>query len=241
MIAYKFHANLIAISIICIQLSNLPNSVSPLILPLDGSGESSSPSSSPSSSSSSSPAPLNLPDSVSSSSMQSNHHMNKRGLISDKSTVNNIKVVAGESLTIHCLMNVNSASLVITVENESQPSTGDPVKVDRTTYTFVEEIYWFKGECARRQLFGRVTCRWFHSSLFSLLLFATDVKRLPMNKRQEIYENGTLILRDLVKPDDAGVYTCSSASTLSSASESTSDAIRSDLVSASIQITVLRK
>lgn len=61
-----------------------------------------------------------------------------------------------------------------------------------------------------------------------------------MNKRQEIYENGTLILRDLVKPDDAGVYTCSSASTISSASEST-DAVRSDLVSASIQITVLRK
>lgn len=141
MIAYKFHVNLIAISIIYIQLSNLLNSVSPLLVSRDVAKQLSS----------SSPVPLNLPDSVSSSSIQINHHMNKRGLITDKSTVNNIKVVAGESLTIHCLININSASLVITVENESQPSTGDAVQVDRTTYTFVEEIYWFKGEWITKQ------------------------------------------------------------------------------------------
>lgn len=53
-------------------------------------------------------------------------------------------------------------------------------------------------------------------------LYITGTTRLPINKRQEVYDNGTLILREIQKVTDDGIYTCTTSLPSSSSSKSVS-------------------
>lgn len=44
--------------------------------------------------------------------------------------------------------------------------------------------------------------------LFRSFLFSSDGQTLPINRRQKAYANGTLIIEQLQRAEDAGTYTC---------------------------------
>ena len=163
------------------------------------------------------------------------HHRYKR---SDQEQSANepkeIKILAGQSVKIHCRLQQVTGRLTLTVESPSDSSSSSESGKNQVLYTFLEEVYWFKGK------FKWLIAVILRSSNGDNFLWNLDVKRLPVNKRQEVCENGTLVLRDLVKPDDAGIYTCTTSPTLSMTSE-TSESTRSDLMQRSIRINVLRK
>lgn len=47
------------------------------------------------------------------------------------------------------------------------------------------------------------------SLLFIITLYSrTDGQTLPINRRQKAYNNGTLIIEQLQRTEDAGTYTC---------------------------------
>lgn len=47
-----------------------------------------------------------------------------------------------------------------------------------------------------------------HLFSFFILLFNLDGQTLPINRRQRAYNNGTLIIEQLQRLEDAGTYTC---------------------------------
>ena len=45
-------------------------------------------------------------------------------------------------------------------------------------------------------------------SLFSKIVWERDGRMLPINDRQRVYPNGTLIIEDVQRNEDAATYTC---------------------------------
>lgn len=59
--------------------------------------------------------------------------------------VKEIKIVAGQSLRVHCRLQQVTGQLTLTVETSSDVLPAEPAKSE-LSYTFLDEVYWFKGK-----------------------------------------------------------------------------------------------
>lgn len=64
------------------------------------------------------------------------------------------------------------------------------------------------------QLLGKEVHSYLHSGLFSLQLFTfnaillSDNRQLPINRKQKVFPNGTLIIENVERSSDQATYTC---------------------------------